>query len=436
MNHTQTIFSKDAPLALRRRELRLSVDKGIDRKKSQDFSVDRLVVGTHPSCDFVLQDPTASRFHCEIALVSRGYALRDLGSTNGTFVDRLRLGEVIVESDVRLRVGDSLLRLKILGSTVDIPLSTHTRFGPLLGKSPAMRRVFERLAKVAPSDATVLITGESGTGKEVCARAIHEHSRRADKPLVVVDCGALPANLIESELFGHERGAFTGAVKDRIGAFERAQGGTVFLDELGELPLELQTRLLGVLERREIQRVGSTDRRSVDVRVVAATNRDLRREINSGAFREDLFFRLAVVTVEMPPLRERPEDVDVYLDAFVAEHPDVAFDHDTRRSLRSQPWPGNVRELRNALERAAALGEVELHEPAGTLPQVGAEVDPSIPFKVGKAELVDTYERSYVTALMRDHDQNITQAARAAQIDRVYLLRLLDKFGLRPARRK
>jgi DNA-binding NtrC family response regulator len=386
-----------------------------------------------------LSDATVSRQHCEIALVSQGYAVRDLESTNGTFIDRVRIREAIIDRECKVRVGDTVLRIQPLDETVEIPLADDTRFGPLHGKSAAMRRVFDVLSRVAPTDTTALITGESGTGKELAARAIHEASPRAGGPFVVVDCGAIPASLIESALYGHEKGSFTGAVARRVGAFQAASGGTLFLDELGELPLDLQSRLLGAIERREVQPIGSTDPRKVDVRIVAATNRDLRREVNRGSFREDLYFRLAVITIEMPPLRERPEDVALYIDQFLAEvadeHPGVSLDADTVQRLTAQPWRGNVRELRNVLERAVALGDVQLPgDTEAELPQVGGAVDVKVPFKVGKASLIEAYERAYVERLMAAHDNNITRAARAAEIDRVYLLRILDKFGLRPSK--
>ena len=441
--HTVQVVRGDALVALRRRRLRIEVLKGADKKLRKDFDLDRISIGTHERCDLCLSEATVSRQHCEIALVAGGYAIRDLESTNGTFVGDVRVKEVVVDRETKLRVGDATLRLLPLDETVELPLATHTSFGPLLGRSPAMRRVFESMRKIAPSEATVLLTGESGTGKEVAARAIHEGSARARGPLVVVDCGALPGNLIESELFGHVRGAFTGAVKDRVGAFEAASGGTVFLDELGELPLELQTRLLGVLERRAVTPLGGTQSRPVDVRVIAATNRDLRREINRGAFREDLFFRLAVVTIELPPLRQRREDIRLYIEKFLDElgaRGALTLDEPTLERLEAQPWPGNVRELRNLVARAAALGDEALPEaPApgaaeATLPAVGGGIDVAVPFKTAKQALIDDFERAYCQRLLEAHDNNITRAARAAELDRVYLLRVLDKYGLRPKR--
>ncbi len=435
--HTRELRRGERIVGLSRRRLRLDVVKGPDRKLRRETDADRVTIGTHERCTLPLTDATVSRQHCEIALTGAGYFVRDLGSTNGTHIDRVRLGEAIVTGKARLRIGESVIDMTPLDDTSVLPVSEDTRLGPLRGRSAAMRRVFEVLSRAAKTEATVLITGESGTGKELAARAIHEASERAAGPFAVVDCASLAGNLIESELFGHERGAFTGAVSSRAGAFEAASGGTIFLDELGELPLDLQTRLLGALERREIQRLGSTARRPIDVRVVAATNRDLPREINAGAFREDLYFRIAVITVTMPPLRERPEDIDLYAEDIAGQYPGLALDEATLSRLREQPWPGNVRELRNVLERAAALGEDPgaSSTSAAALPKVEGAADPSVPFKVGKAALVEAYERSYVEALMSAHGGNITQAARAAEIDRVYLLRLLDRFGLRKKKR-
>jgi DNA-binding NtrC family response regulator len=468
--HTLQLSSGEGITALRRRRLRLEVVRGPDKKKRVDLDRDRIVVGTHEQCDLVLTDPTVSRQHFEIELVPQGYAIRDLDSLNGLYIDDVRVRDIVITKALTLALGETRIKLAPLDDTVDLPLPRETRCGPLLGRSPAMRRIFELVRKVSPTEATVLLTGESGTGKEVAARAVHEHSRRAEGPFVVVDCAALPPTLIESELYGHERGAFTGADRARVGAFEAAVGGTLFLDEIGELPLDLQTRLLGVIERRQVQPLGSTKVRKVDVRLVAATNRDLRREVNRETFRADLYFRLAVVGIHMPPLRERPEDIPLYVESFLADQAAAGFaftiDPATVQQLAQRPWPGNVRELRNVLERAAALGEVDAppasvtmpaHTVPGRLPhdrlahvdalppvvapdpsqpRLEVAVDPSVPFKTGKALLVGQYEQAYVEALMRAHDGNITRAARAAEIDRVYLLRLLDKFDMRSTRQK
>jgi DNA-binding NtrC family response regulator len=436
--HTLQVVRDGAPIALRRRRLRLEVVRGADRKLRKDLDADRIVIGTHERCDLCLTDATVSRQHCEIALVGGGYAIRDLESTNGTFIGDVRVTEAVVDRETRLRVGDAVLRLIPLDATVDLPLSAHTSFGPLFGRSPAMRRVFESLRKVAPTDATVLVTGESGTGKEVCARAIHEGSARARGPFGVVDCGALPGNLIESELFGHVRGAFTGAVKDRTGAFEAASGGTVFLDEIGELPIELQTRLLGVLERRTVTPLGSTEARPVDVRVIAATNRDLRLQINRGAFREDLFFRLAVVTVEMPALRERREDIRHYVEKFLDEldaRGALALDDATLAKLEAQRWPGNVRELRNLVEATVAMGAAPLGAllpDAGASPSTAPGPSPAdVPYKLARAAVLQTFEAQYLRQLLERTGGNVTQAARTAQMDRSHLIDLLRRHQLR-----
>jgi DNA-binding NtrC family response regulator len=439
--HTQQLRSGEDITAIRRRRLRLEVVKGPDKKKQVDLDSDRIVVGSHEGCDLVLGDPTVSRQHFEIVLVPTGYRIRDLDSLNGITVDGMRAYDVVVERGATIGLGETRIKLAATADTVDLALSARTTCGPLIGRSTQMRRVFDLIEKVADTPTTVLLTGESGTGKEVAARALHELSGRADGPFVVVDCGALPPTLIESELYGHERGAFTGADRPRKGAFEEGTGGTLFLDEIGELPLDLQTRLLGAIERRQIQPLGGSKSRPIDVRLIAATNRDLRREVNRGNFRADLFFRLAVVTMEMPALRDRPEDIPLYVDSFLAEWAAegqaLTIGPDTVEDLQKRPWPGNVRELRNTLERAAALGEVEEAPPGDTPSEptgVSATVDPTIPFKTGKAMLVQQYEHAYVEALMKAHNNNITRAARGAEIDRVYLLRLLDKFGLRPTK--
>lgn len=444
--HTQQLRSAQG-ITLRRKMLRLDVTRGPDKKLRRELEGDRIVVGTHDSCDLVLTDPTISRQHFEIALVADGYRIRDLSSLNGLSVNGLRAYDVLVDGAVTIEIGTTRIKLSPTTNEVNLELSTRTRLGSLLGRSAAMRRVFNLVERVAPTPSTLLITGESGTGKEVTARTLHELSGRSEQPFVVVDCGALPPTLIESELYGHERGAFTGADRAHLGAFERANGGTLFLDEIGELPLDLQTRLLGVIERRQIQPLGGNGSRDIDVRVLAATNRDLRQEVNRGGFRADLYFRIAVVSIELPPLRDRPEDIELYVDAFVEEWAEIGqplhIGAESVEALQKRPWPGNVRELRNALERAAALGEapeMEMVAPPtdgeGEAETVGVQIDPAVPFKVQKAKLVGDYERAYVEALMRGHKGNITRAARAAEIDRVYLLRLLDKFDMRPTKRK
>jgi two-component system response regulator GlrR len=304
----------------------------------------------------------------------------------------------------------------------------------MVGRAPAMRAVFARLQRAAASDATVLLTGETGTGKELAAEGLHAASRRAAKPFVIVDCAAVPPDLLESELFGHERGAFTGATASRAGAFETANGGTVFLDEIGELSTALQPKLLRALERREIKRVGRDAWHAVDVRIVAATNRDLRAEVNAGRFRSDLYYRLAVVEIRLPALRERRDDLPAIVDAMIermgmAAAPEAALlrTPDARAELARHPWPGNVRELRNYLERCLVLAErPALAEPIA---------DPAAPvgddLRAARKQWTAEREKAFLEELLARHGGNVSAAARAAGYDRKHLYRLLWRHGLR-----
>ncbi|MBK7862141.1 MAG: sigma 54-interacting transcriptional regulator [Archangiaceae bacterium] len=392
-------------------------------------------IGSHPSNDLIIDDATVSRFHCEIIVGASGPLVRDLGSRNGTTVDGVSVREAFVRDGSVLRLGNAAVRFELDAASNRIEAATETRFGALVGGSLAMRTVFAQLQRAANTDITLLLEGETGTGKEGAAAAVHAGSARRDGPFVVIDCSALPASLLESELFGHERGAFTGADSVRVGAFEEAHQGTVFLDEIGELPLELQPKLLRVLEQREIRRLGSNQQKAIDVRLIAATNRDLRAEINAGRFRSDLYFRLAVLKVQLPPLRSRPEDLPMLSEHLVAE---LGVDEAERRALltpellatlRGFAWPGNVRELRNYLERARLFREAPGAHVAA--PAATAEIDASIPFAEAKAQWVEAFERRYVEALVKLHQGKVTNAARAAGIDRAYLYKLLKRYRVK-----
>ncbi|MBZ0235487.1 MAG: sigma 54-interacting transcriptional regulator, partial [Deltaproteobacteria bacterium] len=320
-------------------------------------------IGSHAMCRLVIRDPMVSRFHCEIRADRKGARLRDTDSLNGTQVDGVRVVEAYLEHGSRIRVGGTTIRFELDGRSDQLALSDAPRFGSLVGESTAMRHVFAVLERAAPVTATVLLEGETGTGKTAAARSLHLAGPRRERPFVIVDCAAIPANLLESELFGHEKGAFTGADQRRIGAFEEADGGTLFLDEIGELPPELQPKLLSVLENRTVRRVGGSATVPVDVRIVAATHRDLRGEINSGRFRPDLYYRLAVVRIEIPPLRARPDDLEPIarqlLAGMGASPAQVArlLDGAALEQLRAATWPGNLRELRNYLERCLVFDE-------------------------------------------------------------------------------
>ena len=303
-------------------------------------------IGAEASNDLVINDATVSRFHCEVRLEDKRPIIRDLSSTNGTFVDGVRVREAYLKPGSMLRLGRAEVKFELMDKVHFVPLSEETRFGELVGTSGAVRMAFGLLERAARTDSTVILEGETGTGKTRAAQALHQLSARASKPFLVVDCGALPATLLESELFGHEKGAFTGASARRLGVFEEAHGGTVLLDEVGELPLELQPKLLRVLEARQIRRLGQNQWTKVDVRILAATHRDLRSDVNSGRFRQDLYFRLAVARVTLPPLRAHPEDIDVLaktllerLGATPGRHP-ALFGSTFFDSLRSATWPG------------------------------------------------------------------------------------------------
>jgi transcriptional regulator with PAS, ATPase and Fis domain len=403
-------------------QFRLVVDEPGGRRVFSSTS-DRAVVGTHESADLVLADRAVSRFHCQVQLVDGRPHLRDLGSRNGTLVDGVSVVEAHLAHGATVRIGHTTLRFEIGPEQVAIPLSPEERFGTLVGRSAQMRAVFALLARAAQSKATLLVEGETGTGKEATAESVHRLGERRDGPFVVVDCSALPPELLESELFGHEKGAFTGAHARRTGAFESAHGGTLFLDEIGELGPELQPKLLRVLERGEVKRVGADRYHKVDVRVIAATHRNLRSDVNTRRFRSDLFYRLAVLVVTLPPLRERVEDLPLLVDDLLGQL--GAADAPEAQRLRTPTalgelaahrWPGNVRELRNYVERSLALA--------------GSDVEPSPQPRTYK-QAKEQWERTYVEELLRAAGGNVTAAAKEAKLDRAAFYRLLWRHGMR-----
>src|SRR5688572_21787184 len=354
------VFDGGRAIIRRLRKARLVVASGPDAGRELEVGKPRVSGGRSIINDLVLQDKAVSGTHFEVLVRDDGYRLRDLDSRNGTYYGDLKLREVFLRPGMQFRAGHTEIRFQPLSDVVEIALSERDRFDRVIGGSPPMREIFATLEKVSPSELTVMITGETGTGKELIARGIHNASSRKGKPFVVLDCGAIPRDLIESTLFGHEKGSFTGAIGQHRGCFEQASGGTIFLDEIGELDLALQPKLLRVLEQREIKRVGGDRTIKVDVRVLAATNRDLRAMVNAGTFREDLYFRLSVIHVELPPLRERREDVAELAQHFLREVASrrgmsLSLGQDGMAALVSHAWPGNVRELRNVVERAASL---------------------------------------------------------------------------------
>lgn len=415
------------------RTLSVKVVGGPDLGLSLVDEADVVTVGLSEGNTLRLTDPAVSRFHVELSRRGDKVLVKDLGSTNGTQAQGLSLNEAAVPPGTVLTLGHTQLEVGA-GQNKSVELAEHDALGPLKGQSPVMRKLLARIDKAARSESAVLLHGESGTGKELIARALHERGPRAKRPFVTVDCGSLSPGLVASELFGHERGAFTGAERKHVGAFERADGGTVFLDEIGELPPSLQATLLGVLERKKFRRVGGSEDLSVDVRVVSATHRDLRAAVNTGHFRLDLFFRLAVVKLDVPPLRARAEDLELLITHFLHEAGSEAtvaslFPKDVLTMLRAHQWPGNVRELRNLVESTLAMGETPALEVA---PVEGAAMPgPEQVYKDARAEVLQRFEQHYLEKLMALTRGNVSAASRHAKMDRSHLIELLQRHHLR-----
>ncbi len=407
------------------------------------IDVDPVVVGRDEGAQIVLADQEVSAIHCELRAVNEGILVRDLGSTNGTFVGPLLVREVVITVASEITVGRSKIFVEPTSKRrVDVGFAD--RFGPLVGSSPKMRRVFSVLEKISATPLSVLILGETGTGKELIARAIHDASPRKDRPFVVVDCGSIPPTLAESILFGHEKGSFTGANERRNGAIAEADAGTLFLDELGELPIELQPKLLRALAERQVKRVGGANFDAVDVRVLAATRRDLGAEMNAGRFRSDLFFRIAQVRVELPALRERLSDLpllveDVCRRAGKPEHAAAVISWIEQR-MSSHDWPGNVRELVNVASVAATLADtpgaiddvltLARDDVAIDAPRTGSA---ATAFSEAKRGAVAAFEREYFSGLSKRAKGNVSEMARQSGMERHHVRAYLRKYGIEKA---
>ena len=425
------------------KRLAFLVSAGPDRNLR--FLVDgpRTLIGKSPACAVKLADGLVSRRHAALDATPEGTRLTDLGSANGTWVNGVRIKECFLVGGEQLRLGDTVIDVHATsgGGTEQAPRSEAMRFGRTLGKSAVMRALYTTCETLAKTDIPIVIEGETGTGKEVLAESLHEMSHRADKPFVVFDCTAVPPSLVESVLFGHERGAFTGATNSRKGVFEDAHGGTLFIDEIGELDVMLQPKLLRALERSEVQRVGANAWHKVDVRIIAATRRDLDREVQAGRFRDDLFFRLAVGRVEIPPLRDRQGDI-----ALLARHfwralggDDQPLPQSLLNRLEDYAWPGNVRELHNTILRALALGADSADATAGLdraargtqpppadAPEISAGdsiervLARDLPLARAREDVVEDFERRYVQRVLAKHGGNVVRAAQASGIARRY----------------
>ena len=439
----ETLVSDEATEEITFRRYRLvSTDGSVT-----SFGQRLIYLGTAPDNDMVVSDPTVSRVHARIEFDGTGYLVRDLKSKNGISINGVRVHQAYIPAGAQLRCGRAELRFELGDDEVQVAMSTGPRCGQMLGQSSQMREIFGLINRVAPSHVTVLVEGESGTGKELVADALHLHSRRRDKPFVIFDCSAVAPELIESELFGHVKGAFTGAHAAREGVFEQANGGTLFLDEIGELPLDLQPKLLRSLEKGEFRRVGGSERRHADVRVIAATNRQLDKEVEQGQFRQDLYYRLAVIKIRLPALRQRSEDIPMLVNHFLkTSDAEVQVSFETMQRLKDHPWPGNVRELKNYVDRAVVLaehGRLETRhlsvradkELKASSSGGGSEgtlmVDLELPFKDAKARLLDEFERRYWTRLLKQSAENISEAARRGGIHRKSLEYLINKLELR-----
>ncbi len=459
---TKLTYIDGRPTTITLRRIKLVVVKDGETQE-HTFDRDEITVGATEDNDLQIDDETVSRQHCRIFLEGEHFMIRDLESTNGTFVNRVRVREAYLKPDCNILLGKSELRFMPVDERVRIVPSDRQRFGEIIGRDAKMREIYAILEKIAPTDATVVIEGETGTGKEVVARTIHQQSRRREGPFMVFDCGAVPENLIESELFGHEKGSFTGAISTRQGIFELANGGTVFLDELGELALDLQPKLLRVLEQREVKRVGGLKPIKVDVRVVAATNRDLEEEVGAGRFREDLFYRLSVVRLVLPPLRDRREDLALLIKHFLRQgnfnrsreggRKVTQISREAMDRLVEYDWPGNVRELHNVIERAVSFADtntVEVRDlpdhvsgrtngagrmserPPGPSPTHAERVQPGCDetFKDAKEQWINQFESEYIAKLLEKNENNISHAAKEADIDRKYFRKLMKKYGI------
>jgi DNA-binding NtrC family response regulator len=430
---TKTLSAESASLSMQRCVL-IEVE-GPTPGTAHELRPQKTVVGKSPECDIPIDDATVSRRHFEIEAQAGRFRLRDLGSTNGTFLDGAEIKEAFLRPGMLIKAGEVVLRFQSAHQPVELPPSERDRFGRLIGRSLAMRQLFALLEKVAPTESTILILGETGSGKGEAVRAVHENSPRRKGPLVVMDCGAVAPTLIESELFGHVRGAFTGANVTRKGALEICRGGTLFIDELDDLPLELQPKLLRALEEREFSRLGANQKIDFDSRVIAASKRDLWAMVQQGQFREDLYFRLSVVCVKIPPLRQRGEDIPALFDHFAAGRQKFsALTPELQQRWLEHNWPGNVRELRNAVERSLALGAFDPLPPeqqtaAGPSPG-GLRPEYHLPFKEAKDRLIEAFEREYLRRLLAAAQGGIAGAARQAGIDRKHLYKLMEKYGL------
>jgi DNA-binding NtrC family response regulator len=420
---------------------RITVVEGLDRQAClviDRASLSRVYVGTSPTCELRLTDRRVSRRHLALELVDDGLRVSDLDSTNGTYVEGVRIYRVLLAGNQLVRVGDTTLRVEGERAIVAQASSEATSFGSTIGASPEMRRLYPLCEKLALSDVPVLIEGETGTGKEVLAESLHAQSPRAQGPFVVFDCTGVPPTLVESELFGHERGAFTGSVATRRGVFEQAHEGTLLIDEIGDLDIALQPKLLRAVQRGEVRRVGGDRWLKVDVRVLAATRRNMDKEVQDGRFRDDLYFRLVVARLELPPLRARQGDIALLASHFWREGGGAGeVPYELLRRFERHDWPGNVRELANAVTRYLAIGDQDLPaSPTGSSSGdvIRDELERGTPFRLARDRVLAEFERQYLENMLTRHGGNVTRAAQASGIGRRYFTMIATRQRRRTGR--
>jgi len=427
---TRTVAA--GPGSMRVRGATLAVTRGPDAGRTATIDQPTFVIGTGETADVRLTDPGVSREHVRVSLGPNGIRIRDDGSKNGTWLGAVRVRDIVLAADANIVIGGTTIAITLDAEAMELPLSANDRFGDAFGWTPVMRNLFATLERVAPTELTVLLEGESGTGKDLLAHGIHSKSPRAAEPLVIVDCASIPPSLVESELFGHAKGAFTGADRDRRGVFEEANGGTLFLDEIGDLPVDVQPKLLRALEAREIRAIGARAPRKVDVRVIAATSRRLAEAARTGEFRSDLFYRLAVVRVTVPPLRDRAEDIlPIARGMLRALKGDLTADFppDDASMLTAYSWPGNVRELRNVVERWAILGRRDDSLVDASPPGRTADDDlANHSFHEARRIVLDRFERAYLPRVLARANGVVTRAAELAQVARPSFYRMLERI--------
>jgi transcriptional regulator with GAF, ATPase, and Fis domain len=429
--------ARPLPTVVRYAKVRFAVTRGPDTGLTVETAGTPVRVGTAADNDLVLTDDTVSRRHAEFEPTPLGMRVRDVESTNGIVIGGIRVRDAFIPGDFQVALGETWISAQWLGETVDREQVATDRFGDVLGRSARMRELFADLERIAGTDVTLLIEGETGTGKDLIAESLHAASRRANGPFVVFDCGAAAPTVIESELFGHERGAFTGAHGTHVGVFEQADGGTLFLDEIGELPLDLQPKLLRVIEKLEVRRIGGRQTIGVDVRIVAATNRNLRAAIQRREFRQDLYFRLAAAHVSVPPLRDRMDDLELLVEHFLSlqDPPGNIADVPAHvwEMFNAHRWPGNVRELRNAVQRLAVTPDRPLHDAAGSVSSPIASWsrgDAAVPLRVARRQAGDDFERAYLEHVLAKTGGNVTRAAALAEVSRQMMQKLMRKHGM------